>query len=300
MFQTSDVAPSDGDNAFTPTTSDTADNTAQPNLTIALGKGTVSTDVALQSNQQALDAIRLTVVDPPPAPSALAMVSLAQYDTLATIDGAPAYLVHEGIARPVSVDMATPPWRWESRSAAASLRSGPTMGPHLSIIPEARMWACCSLQLQSSEVASEPQWDDATPFDLTSDDGFHPLAPWEPDSAEYAQSENEVQNQSADHTEIAQQVDLSSSLRLSAELNLALDDSGTYDSLGPIDAMHGADQDGTAVPTANPNFRTPLRITPSFSKSTSVHSKFSAAAGTVLAAVAAAVERLSLRPGGAF
>ena len=42
-------------------------------------------------NQQALKAIQLDVTDPPIATRILAMVSLAQYDTLAAIEGTPAY-----------------------------------------------------------------------------------------------------------------------------------------------------------------------------------------------------------------
>jgi hypothetical protein len=90
--------------------------------------------------------------------------------------------------------------------------------------------------------------------------------------------------------------------RLFAGLNLAVADSGTaawdlkytFDFRGSIDALHDADQDGNAAPTAKLNW-TPLPITPSLSKNSSVHSKFSTAAGAILAAMAAAVERLSLR-----
>jgi hypothetical protein len=87
------------------TASDPAGNAVQQNLTTTR-QGTISTDVALQWNRQALEAIRLTATDPPPAARVLAMVNFAQYDTLAAIDGTPAYLIHESIAGPVSVDAA--------------------------------------------------------------------------------------------------------------------------------------------------------------------------------------------------
>src|SRR6185295_16086105 len=99
------VALANGDNAFTLTATDPAGNIAQRNLTINR-QGVDPADMAILWNQQTLDAIRLTVMDPPLAARVLAMVSLAQYDTLAAIDGTPAYLMHQGVSGPVSVDAA--------------------------------------------------------------------------------------------------------------------------------------------------------------------------------------------------
>ena len=49
-------------------------------------------------NDIALRAIQLDVTDPPVATRNLALVSLAQYDTLAAIEGTPAYLVQQSVS----------------------------------------------------------------------------------------------------------------------------------------------------------------------------------------------------------
>jgi hypothetical protein len=105
VFQLPGVALTSGVNSFTLTATDQAGNVSTQNLSITQ-QGVVPPDVALQWNQITLDSIRLLVTDPPIAARILAMVSLAQYDTLAAIEGTPAYLIHQSVTGPVSVDVA--------------------------------------------------------------------------------------------------------------------------------------------------------------------------------------------------
>jgi hypothetical protein len=104
-FQIPDVALVAGANNLTVIAADVAGNTTQTPVTITQ-QGTIATDVAMSWNQLALDAVRLSVTDPPIATRILAMVSLAQYDALAAIENTPAYLIHESVPDPVSVDAA--------------------------------------------------------------------------------------------------------------------------------------------------------------------------------------------------
>ena len=105
VFQLTDVALADGANALTLTVTDAAGKASQSALTITR-EGTISTDVALTWNLQALEAVRQEVTDPPIATRVLALVSLAQYDTLAAIEGTPAYLVQHSLSGPVNADVA--------------------------------------------------------------------------------------------------------------------------------------------------------------------------------------------------
>jgi hypothetical protein len=193
---------------------------------------TVTTDVSLQWNHQALEAIRLTAMDPPPAARVLAMVSLAQYDTLAAIDGTLAYLVQQSVAGPVSVDAALaeaaytvlyalfPTQRSVFDATLNSLLETISDGPaKTSAVALGLSIGSDILSIRSNDgsdvfvdypgstdvgmwhpdapmfdVASEPQWGDVTPFALTSGDEFRPDAPPALDSALYAQSVNEIQS----------------------------------------------------------------------------------------------------------
>ena len=297
VFQIPDVDLALGQNAFTIVATDLAGNTAQRTLTVNR-VGTVTTDVALQWNQQALEAIRMTVMDPPLAARVLAMVSLAQYDTLAAIDGTPAYLIHETATGPISVDVALAKAAYtvlyavfpsQRQAFDATLNAllgtiadgaaknnaialGLSIGSGILAVrsndgsddfvdypgsTDVGMWRPDAPMF---DVASEPQWGGVTPFAITSADEFLPDAPPALDSAEYAQSVNEIQSlgsatsstRTADQTEIAQfwadgkgsytpvghwdliaqQValsagnSLSSNVRLFAELNVAMADSG--------------------------------------------------------------------------
>jgi hypothetical protein len=214
VFQKPNVDLSNGDNAFTLMASHSADNTAPPNLTVT-GQGTHTADVALQWNQQALEPIRLTVTDPSPAARALTMVSLAQYETPAAIDGTPAYLIHESVAGPVSVDAALAEAAYTVRYALfpsqrsvfdttlnellATISNSPAKTNALSL---GISIGSAPLSIRSNDgpdafvdhtgspdsgiwrstdpmfdLASELKWGEVIPFALTSGDEFRPDAP---------------------------------------------------------------------------------------------------------------------------
>ncbi len=95
-----------GDNAITLTIRDLAGNTDSLTRTITRVARTQA-DPILVWNDIALRAVQLDVSDPPVATRALAMVSLAQYDALAAIEGTAAYLVQRTVSGPVSAAAAT-------------------------------------------------------------------------------------------------------------------------------------------------------------------------------------------------
>ena len=231
VFQIPDVALTTGDNSFTLFAQDLAGNSAQQALTVTR-QGSVTADVALQWNQQALDAVRLTVTDPPVATRILAMVSLAQYDTLAAIEGTPAYLVKQTAGGPISLDAAlAKAAHTVLYSLFPSLRSNfdAALNTVLNAIPNgAAKDNALSLGLSVGnnvlairatdgsnafvdypgstlagqwrpdapmfDVADEPQWGDVTPFALTTPEQFRPVAPPALTSAAYAQSVEEVKS----------------------------------------------------------------------------------------------------------
>ncbi len=231
VFQIPNVALADGSNAFTLTATDAAGNNAQRGLTVTR-QGAVTADVALQWNQQALEAIRLTVMDPPVATRVLAMVSLAQYDTLAAIEGTPAYLVRQSVSGPVSLDAALakaahtvlyalfPSLRATFDAALNSLLStipadaarsnalalGLAVGNGVLAIraqdgsdvfvdyPGSAQIGAWRPTAPMFETAETPQWGEVTPFALTSNDQFRPELPPSLDSAEYAASVEEIRS----------------------------------------------------------------------------------------------------------
>jgi len=170
----------------------------------------VVTDVALQWNQLALEAIRITATDPPLSTSVLAMVSIAQSDTLSAIKGTPAYLIHQSLTGPVSVDVAVAVSSYTVLYAFFPSQRAvfdTALNDLLSTIPDGEA-KTNALDLGSSigigvlairssngsdvfanypgsldlagwlptdptfEVAEEPQWGDVTPIALTSPEEF--------------------------------------------------------------------------------------------------------------------------------
>ena len=65
-------------------------------------------DAVLQWIDIALQAIQRDVTDPPVATRTLALLSLAQYDTVAAIDGTPAFLVQRSVTGATSATAAHP------------------------------------------------------------------------------------------------------------------------------------------------------------------------------------------------
>src|SRR6267143_665590 len=230
-FQIPDVALATGANLLSLTSSDLAGNTSQAALTITR-QGTVTSDVALDWNQLALDAVRLSVTDPPIATRILAMVSLAQYDTLAAIENTPAYLIHQTVTGPISVDVALakaahtvlyqlfPAQRATFDAALNSLLAGIadgaakttalTLGQAVGqgvLAVRANDGSDTFVDYAGSQqiglwrpdapmfdTADEPQWGGVSPFALTSGDQFRPAAPPALDSAAYAVSVEEVRS----------------------------------------------------------------------------------------------------------
>jgi hypothetical protein len=230
-FQIPDVALVAGANLLSLTSSDLAGNTSQASLTITR-QGTVTSDVALDWNQLALDAVRLSVTDPPIATRILAMVSLAQYDTLAAIENTPAYLIHQTVSGPVSVDAALakaaytilyqlfPAQRTTFDATLNSLLAGIADGPaktNALALGQAVGQGVLTVRANDGsdvfvdypgsqdlgqwrptapmfDTADEPQWGDVTPFALTSGEQFRPDAPPALDSAAYAAAVEEIRS----------------------------------------------------------------------------------------------------------
>jgi hypothetical protein len=231
-FRIADVALADGANNLTLAVEDAAGN-AGPAVPFTLTRqGTVTTDAALVWNTQALEAIRQTVTDPPVATRILAMVSLAQYDTLAAIEGTPAYLIQRGATGPVSTDAALaqaahgvlyPLFPNQRASFDAALAAALAAVPDGAAKDNGRALGQAIAQgvlaLRANdgsndfvtypgstatgqwrpsgpmfEVADHPQWADVAPFALASPDQFRPAAPPALDSAAYAQSVEEVRS----------------------------------------------------------------------------------------------------------
>ncbi|MGE0642375.1 MAG: Ig-like domain-containing protein [Nitrospira sp.] len=230
-FQIPDVALASGANTLSLTATDLAGNSSQMSLTVTR-TGVATSDVALTWNQLALDAIRLSVSDPPIASRILAMVSLAQYDTLAAIENTAAYLVQQTVNGPVSLEIALAkaahtvlselfPAQRASFDAALNallasvadgvgktnaLALGLSVGQAVLAIrandgssefvdyPGSTAVGSWRPTAPTFEVADEPQWGAVTPFALNSGNQFRPAAPPTLDSAAYATSVKEVKN----------------------------------------------------------------------------------------------------------
>ncbi|MCC6717083.1 MAG: choice-of-anchor D domain-containing protein, partial [Acetobacteraceae bacterium] len=104
-FQFADVALAAGDNVLKVTISDLAGNTASTAITINRS-GTVTTDAALTWNGVALEAVRSSAMHPPLAARAMAMMGLAQFDTLAAIEGSAGFLVSFNVSGAVDTELA--------------------------------------------------------------------------------------------------------------------------------------------------------------------------------------------------
>ena len=230
-FQVASVKLADGANALTATVTDLAGNTGQAAITITK-TGAVTADVSLVWNQLALDAIQATVIYPEDATRVLAIMSLAQFDTLAAIQGTPAYLVGRTVSGPVSIDLALAQaadtvlanlfpslqGRFDAALAAlaATIPDGPAKTAALALgasIGQAvydirasdgsNTYVDYTGSTQIGKwrptgpaylVAEDAQWGGVTPFALTSGSAFRPAAPPALDSAQYATDLNEIQS----------------------------------------------------------------------------------------------------------
>jgi len=294
-FQFAEVGLTQGINVLRVQARDAAGNTRTLERSISRS-GIVSADAVLGWNQQALEAIRIAVSRPSEATRVLALVSLAQYDTIAAIEGTPAFMVQRTVAGSVSAEAAVAqaahtvlralfPARRAVFDAALTqqLADIPASDAKTNAINLGRDIANAILALRANDgaddfvdypgstqigywrptapmfdVAENPQWADVTPFALQSPDQFRAEAPPALDSAEYAESVEEIRRlgsatsaaRTADQTQtahfwadgkgsytppghwnvIAQQMalaegnSLTANVRLFAQLNVALAD----------------------------------------------------------------------------
>ncbi len=189
-------------------------------------------DAVLTWNTVALKAIQLDVTDPPVATRILAMESLAVYDTLAAIEGTPAFMVQRSVAGPVSVDaaVAVAAHRILALSYPAQRAQFDTvLGAGLAAIPDGEakdtgialgltiadaVWAARSgdgfdefVEIPGSsvpgkwrptapvyDVADNPQWATVQPFALNSPDEYRPDPPPALDTAAYADAVAEIRS----------------------------------------------------------------------------------------------------------
>ncbi|MEO8037614.1 MAG: Ig-like domain-containing protein, partial [Betaproteobacteria bacterium] len=223
------VALAVGANVLELTSTDAAGNTATLSRTITRVEQTRA-DTVLAWNEIALRAIQLDATDPPVATRTLAMMSLAQYDTLAAIEGTPAYLVALSVTGAVDVDaaLATAAHRilslaypalksvFDTALAAAlgAIADGAAKdtGIALGLSVADAIWAARShdgsdafVDFPGSDAVgewrptgpmfslpNEPQWQYVTPFALSSASEFRAPPPPALDSAAYAASVNEI------------------------------------------------------------------------------------------------------------
>ena len=229
-FQIPGVALQDGSNTLIATATDRAGNTAQAQITVKR-QGTVTADQTLIWNQAALDAIKALVVYPEDASRVLAILGLAQYDTLAAIQGTPAYLVSRTATGAPDVNLALARAAatvltnlFPSRAATfdsilatvaagvadgaaktAALALGADIGQTVVNIRAADGSGTFIDYTGSTAtgkwrptgpaylVAEDPQWGAVTPFALASGAEFRPAAPPDLTSDAYATAVNEIQ-----------------------------------------------------------------------------------------------------------
>ena len=218
-----------GANALTLTATDAAGNATSITRTITR-TSTVQADAVLEWNGIALRAVQLDVTDPPVATRTLAMVSLAQYDALAAIEGTPAYLVSLSVSGPVSSQAAAAVAAHRILSQTYPAQKAvfdAALAADLAAIPDGQAKdqgialglsvADAVMALRANDgsedfvaydgstalgqwrptgpmfdVADDPQWGKVTPFALSSPNQFRPAAPPALDTAAYATSVEEV------------------------------------------------------------------------------------------------------------
>jgi hypothetical protein len=219
-----------GANDLAFTVADAAGNSTAFNATLTREAATASTDVVLQWNAIALESIRLTVTDPPLATRLLALQSLAVYDTLAAIEGSPAFMVQRSVSGEVSAQAAAvaaahrilslhyPSLRTALDASLANSLSAiadgaaKTAGVTLGASIADAVWSLRQDDGSAAfvdfpagadagewrptepmfDVADQPQWPGVAPFALTSASQFRSAAPPALDSPEYAAAYNEV------------------------------------------------------------------------------------------------------------
>jgi T5SS/PEP-CTERM-associated repeat protein len=128
VFQFANVPVAEGSNPFTVKATNGLGRSAQAQTTVTR-QGTASTDVSMQWNQVVLNTIASLAMQAPDASQLMAIVSLAQYDTLAAIEGTQAYMVQMSVTGPVSEQAALAQTAYEVLvSLFPVLRARPEIG----------------------------------------------------------------------------------------------------------------------------------------------------------------------------
>jgi hypothetical protein len=230
-FQLANVGLVEGENLLSLTIADAAGNTLSVARTLTRVTATHS-DAVLDWNAIALEAIKRDVTDPPVATRVLAIQSLAVFDTLAAIEGTPAYLVQRTVSGPISITAAVAqaahrvlsqlyPAQRASFDAAlqSSLAGVPDGAARTAGIALGQEIADAVLAIRAADgyrnfitddgstaigkwrptgpaflTAEDPQWSYLVPFALTSGDEFRAPPPPALDSLAYAQALEEVRS----------------------------------------------------------------------------------------------------------
>ena len=224
-----------GANVINLTATDAAGN--QTTFTTTLVRaGQQQRDAVLAWNDMALAAIKLDVSDPVIATRVLAIQSVAVYDTLAAIEGTPAFLVQRAASGATSADAAFVeaayqvlyalyPGQRASFDAAratslaqiadgtaktAGIELGKSIAQSVLTIRAADGYLDFSAELGNDSVgmwrptgpvfiaAQAAQWGAVSPFALSSGDQFRPATPPGLDSAAYASALSEVRSLGGD------------------------------------------------------------------------------------------------------
>jgi hypothetical protein len=229
QFQLAGVALVEGTNTLTLRVSDAAGNERDISRTLTRDVQ-AHTDPVLEWINIGLASIQRDATDPPIASRILAIQSIAVYDSLAAIQGTPAYLVQRSVTGEVSADAAAvaaahrvlsqlyPAQRQALDSAlAASLAAIPDGAVKTAGLALGRSVADAVLAIRANDgaanvgadagstapgqwrptgpaylIADEPNWGQLTPFALSSADQFRAAPPPALDSAAYAEALNEV------------------------------------------------------------------------------------------------------------
>ncbi|MDG0865163.1 choice-of-anchor D domain-containing protein, partial [Pelomonas aquatica] len=230
-FQLPGVALALGDNSITLSVADAAGN-AQTVARTLTRVATTQTDPVLEWTNIALKAIQSDATDPPVATRVLALQSISVYDTLAAIQGTPAFLVQRSVSGNVdayaAVEQAAYRVLYQLYPAqragldaglaadlakitdGAAKTAGIALGDGIAravIALRANDGYLTLVNIDGSSalgawrptgpgfaVAQDPQWGAVTPFALTSGSEFRAPAPPALTSPEYAAAINQVQS----------------------------------------------------------------------------------------------------------
>ena len=221
----------EGSNALTLTAIDAAGNATRLSRTITRTT-VVQSDAVLTWSDVALRAIQRDVTDPPVATRVLAVMSLAQYDTLAAIEGTPAFVVQRTVTGAVNAQAAAAQAAYRvlyalypgqraifDAALATSLAAIPDGAAKTAGIALGDSIARAIIDIRANDgylnfvaddgstaigkwratgpmylTAQDPQWSQVQPFVLTSADEFRAPAPPSLDSAQYAADLNQVES----------------------------------------------------------------------------------------------------------